>query len=100
MAWKDSYYGWLIELIPSSQGYIFKCWLPNKQVEISNNHIYPSLFDAIRAARKRVKLESANLVLIQFINESYQNGNLSLQEHLDLTSSIFNFTASASKPEI
>jgi hypothetical protein len=100
MTWQDSYHGWLIELIPSSQGYLFKCWLPDEQIGISNNYIYPSLFDAVRGARQRVKLESASLVLIQFINESYENGNLSLNEHLALTSSVFNFTASASKPEI
>jgi len=100
MTWKDSYHGWVIELIPSSEGYLFKCWMPDEQIGISNNHIYPSLFDAVRAARKRVKLESVSLVLIRFINESYKQGNLSLHERLALTSSIFHFTASASKPEI
>lgn len=98
MTWKDSYYGWLIELIPSSQGYLFKCWLPNEQLGISNNYIYPTLFDAVRAARQRVKLESASLTLIQFISESHHHGIISLPEYMALTSSILNFTASASKP--
>lgn len=98
MTWKDSYRGWVIELIPSSQGYLFKCWIPHAQIGISNNHIYPSPIDAIKAARKRVRLESASLVLIQFINESHEKGNISIKEHLALTSSVFDFTASASQP--
>jgi hypothetical protein len=100
MTWKDSYYGWLIELIPSSEGYAFKCWIPDKQIGISNYHIYPTLCQAMRAARKRAKLESASLALMRFLNESYNNSYLSSQEHIALAISISDFTTSAGKPKI
>ncbi|WP_414545479.1 hypothetical protein [Nostoc sp. CCY0012] len=99
MNWKDSYYGWLIELIPLPEGYVFKCWMLNEQVGISNNHIYPRLSEAMRAARKRAKLESARLALIQFLNESYTNCHLSPQEHIALANSIFDLTTSAYQPQ-
>lgn len=100
MKYKDSYLGWLIELIPMPEGYMFKCWMPNEQIGISNYHIYPSLYQAIRAAKKRAKLESASLALIRFLNESSNNCKLNTQERVALKSSIFNFTTSASKPQI
>jgi hypothetical protein len=100
MKWNNSYYGWLIELIPLPQGYVFKCWMLDEQIGITNNHIYPSPYQAIRAARKRAKLESASLALTHFLNESYKNYNLSPKEHVALVSSIFDFTTSASKPKI
>lgn len=100
MTWKDSYYGWLIELIPCSEGYIFKCWMSDEQIGISNYHVYPSLCQAIRAAKKRAKLESASLALMRFLNESYKNSHLSSQEHIALAISISDFAASASKSKI
>ncbi|RCJ42128.1 hypothetical protein A6770_07870 [Nostoc minutum NIES-26] len=100
MTWKDSYYGWLIELIPSSEGYVFKCWMPDEQIGISNYHVYPRVCQAIRAARKRAKLESASLALMGFLNESYNNCRLSSQEHIALMISISDYTASVGKPKI
>ncbi|WP_242046548.1 hypothetical protein [Cylindrospermum sp. FACHB-282] len=97
---KNTYHGWVIELIPLSEGYAFKCWMPDEQIGISNNHIYPGLYQAVRAARKRVKLESASLALICFLNESYENCHLSHKECSALTSSISDFTTSASSPKI
>ncbi|YAF94263.1 MAG: hypothetical protein AB3A66_16825 [Nodularia sp. CChRGM 3473] len=99
MKWQDSYHGWLIELTPLSEGYVFKCWMPDGQIGISNNHIYPRFVQAIRAARKRIKLESASLVLIHFLDESYKNCHISSQEYIALTNSLFDFTTSASKPK-
>ncbi|WP_172642145.1 hypothetical protein [Cylindrospermum stagnale] len=96
---KNTYHGWVIELIPLSKGYAFKCWMPDEQIGISNNHIYPGTHQAIRAARKRVKLESASLALIRFLNESYKNCHLSPKEYLALASSISDFITSASKPK-
>ncbi len=100
MKWKYLYHGWLIELIPLSQGYVFKCWMPDEQIGISNYHVYPQICDAIRAARKRAQLESTSLSLMRFLDESYENHYLSSKEHLALVSSIFDFTISASKPKI
>ncbi|BAZ50898.1 hypothetical protein NIES4103_35210 [Nostoc sp. NIES-4103] len=100
MKCKDSYHGWLIELIPMPEGYMFKCWMSDGQIGISNYHIYPSLYQAIKAGRKRAKLESTSLALIHFLNESFKNCNLNLAEHVALVSSILDFTNSASKPQI
>jgi hypothetical protein len=100
MKWKDSYYGWLIELIPLSKGYIFKCWMPNEEIGISNNHIYPSLSEAMMAARTRAKIESVRLLLFSFLNEYYENYNLTNQEYMDLKNSVVNFTKVASQLEI
>ncbi|BAZ32848.1 hypothetical protein NIES4074_53550 [Cylindrospermum sp. NIES-4074] len=97
---KNSYHGWLIELIPVLGGYVFKCWMLDEQIGISNNHIYPSLYQAMRAARKRAKLESASLALIDFLNESYRSSHLSFKERNALVSSIIDFTTSASKSKI
>ena len=96
---RDSDSGWLIELIPLSEGYVFKCWTPDEQIGISNNHAYPGLYQALKAARKRVKLESASLTIIDFLNEYYKNCNLSPQEHKYLINSISDFTTSTSKPD-
>jgi hypothetical protein len=92
MNWKDSYYGWLIELIPQSEGFVFKCWMLDEQIGISNNQIYPRVFDAMKAARNRAKLESARLAIIQFLNESYGYGKITPQEHMALATSIFELT--------
>ncbi|WGV25588.1 hypothetical protein [Halotia branconii] len=100
MKWKYLYHGWLIELIPLSQGYVFKCWMLDEQIGISNYHVYPQICDAIRAAKTRAQLESTSLSLTRFLDTSYENHYLSSQEHLALVSSISNFTISASKPKI
>ena len=97
MKCQDSYHGWLIELIPLAEGYAFKCWMADEQIGISNNHIYPQLYQAIRAARKRAKLESASLALIGFLEESYKNCHLSNEEHIALINSIYDFTTSVRK---
>ncbi|WP_414550431.1 hypothetical protein [Anabaena sp. CCY 0017] len=97
MKWQDSYHGWLIELILLPEGYAFKCWMPNEQIGISNNQIYPELYQAIRAGRKRAKLESASLALICFLEDSYENCHLSHEEHIALVNSIYEFTTSVSK---
>jgi hypothetical protein len=96
MKWPDLYHGWLIELIPFPEGYAFKCWMPDEQIGISNNHIYPRLYQAMQAARTRAKLESANLAIVRFLNESYANCMISCEEHLALVNSIYNFTISVS----
>ena len=97
MEWKDLYFGCLIELIPLSQGYIFKCWMSNEEIGISNNHIYPSLSQAMMAARTRAKIESVRLVLISFLNEYHDNHNLTTQEYKDLKNSISEFATVASQ---
>ncbi|MBD2296414.1 hypothetical protein H6G06_23755 [Anabaena sphaerica FACHB-251] len=100
MKWKDSYYGWLIELIPLSKGYVFKCWMPNEEIGISNNHIYPSLSQAMMAARTRAKIESVKLSLFSFLNQYYEKYSLTTQEYMDLKKSVFDFTTVASQLEI
>ncbi|MGM3307437.1 hypothetical protein ACSQ6I_15945 [Anabaena sp. WFMT] len=100
MKWKDSYYGWLIELIPLSKGYIFKCWMPNEEIGISNNHIYPSLSQAMMAARTRAKIESVKLSLLSFLKQYYDNYNLTTQEYMELKNSVVNFTKVASQLEM
>ncbi|HYW18254.1 MAG TPA: hypothetical protein VE956_02900 [Nodularia sp. (in: cyanobacteria)] len=97
MKLQDSYHGWLIELIPLPEGYAFKCWMPDEHIGISNNHIYPELYQAIRAARKRAKLESASLALICFLNDAYKNCRFSDEEHIALVNLIYDFTTSGSK---
>lgn len=94
------YYGWFIELISSSDGYIFKCWIPEEQAGVSNNHIYPSLSQALQAAKQRIRLESASLAIIQFLNECYRNSLLSFEERKSLAKTIVNFTVSANQPPI
>jgi hypothetical protein len=96
----DLYYGWLIELTPVSKGYVFKCWMPDQQIGISNYQIYPSLSQAIRAARKRAKLESVRLSLIHFLNESYQECNLTAHEHSSLLNSIFEYISASNQSKI
>lgn len=100
MKWKDLYYGWVIELIPLSKGYIFKCWMSNEEIGISNNYIYPSLSQAVMAARTRAKIESVRLSLIRFLNEQCENSNLTIQEYKDLKNSISDFTTAASQLEM
>ncbi|MDB9305101.1 MULTISPECIES: hypothetical protein [Cyanophyceae] len=97
MKWQDSYHGWLIEVIPLPEGYAFKCWMPDEQIGISNNHIYPGLYQAMRAGRKRAKLESVSLALLCFLNDSYKNCHLSNEEYISLVNSIYEFTTSVSK---
>ena len=97
---KKLYAGWLIELVPSPGGYIFQCWIPGEQAGISDRQIYPTQFKALVAAKKRAKLESASLALINFLNQSFQTCNLNSDEHVALTSSIFDFVAWSDKPEI
>jgi hypothetical protein len=100
MKWKDSYSGWLIELIPLSQGYIFKCWMANEKIGISNNHIYPSVSQAMRAARTRAKIESLRLSLVGLLTECYENFSLSYQEYLNLQNSVLEVTAFITQLEI
>jgi hypothetical protein len=92
MKWKYLYSGWLIELIPLSKGYIFKCWMPNEQIGISNNHIYPSLSKAMIAARRRAKIESVKLSLSSFLNEYYEKYNITTQEYIALKNSVLECT--------
>jgi hypothetical protein len=100
MIQKKIYAGWMIELIPSSGGYIFQCWIPGEQIGISNRRIYPTPLKALVAAKKRAKLESTSLALIKFLNQSFKTRNLDPDEHIALTSSIFDFVAWSDKPEI
>ncbi|WP_413173404.1 hypothetical protein [Anabaena azotica] len=100
MKCKYLYYGWLIELIPLSKGYIFKCWMPNEEIGISNNHIYPSLFQAIMAARTRAKIESVRLSLLNFLTESYDNFQLTSQEYMTLKNSVIDFATVATQLEM
>ncbi|MBI1242339.1 hypothetical protein [Umezakia ovalisporum] len=99
MKWQDSYDGWLIELILLLEGYTFNYWMPNEQIAISNNHICPKLYQAVRAARKRAKLESTSWAIISFLNESCQNFYLSYEEHIALINSIYDFISSVTKNE-
>lgn len=100
MKWKELYYGWLIELIPLSKGYIFKCWMPNEEIGISNNHIYPNLSQAIMAARSRAEIESVRLSLLSLLTEYYENYNLTTQEYKALKNSVVEFATVASQLEM
>jgi hypothetical protein len=94
------YAGWEIELIPSSGGYMFQCWIPGEQIGISDRQIYSTQFKALLAAKKRAKLESASLALIKFLNQSFKACNLDQDEHVALASSVFDFVAWSGKPKI
>ncbi|WP_026732226.1 hypothetical protein [Fischerella sp. PCC 9605] len=45
MKLKQSYHGWLIEVIPVSTGYLFQCWMPDEKTGFSDRKkfIPPSL---------------------------------------------------------
>ncbi|MDB9459170.1 hypothetical protein PN480_12065 [Dolichospermum circinale CS-1225] len=91
------YYGWLIEIIPSSKGYIFQCWIEDEQIAISDNHVYHSKSQAVRAAKKRAKLESTTFAIIQLLHEFNENYHINAQEYTSLLNSIVRFSNFASQ---
>ncbi|MCA1994578.1 MAG: hypothetical protein LDL41_21420 [Coleofasciculus sp. S288] len=93
----EPYHGWLIELIPEPTGYLFRCWLPEQRIAISDRKTYPTLAQALRVAKVRADLEAAYLALLHFLNEVYQTCNLSPDEHVALASSVLEFVISSSK---
>ncbi|HEY9650530.1 MAG TPA: hypothetical protein V6C95_07695 [Coleofasciculaceae cyanobacterium] len=93
----EHYHGWLIELSREGTGYSFRCWLPEEQVFISDRKTYPTMEQALRVAKIRADLEAVYLVLLHFLNEVYQQCNLSPDEHIALASSVLEFVLTSSK---
>lgn len=91
------YHGWLIELIPEPTGYSFRCWIPQEMIAISDRRTYPTLDRALKVAKVRADLEAVRCSLLRFLNEAYQQCNLSPEEHLSLACSLLEFVTSTSK---
>lgn len=91
------YHGWLIELIPEPTGYSFRCWIPQESISISDRRTYPTIEQALKVAKVRADLEAVRWTLIRFLNEVYQECNLSPEEHLSLACSVVEFVISTSK---
>lgn len=100
MKWKQSYRGWLIEIIPMPKGYLFQCWLPDEKTGFSDRQIYPTFTQAFAAAKKRADLEAVSLALIRFLSQSYEPCNLSSDEYKALETSIVNFVQQASRTQM
>lgn len=100
MKWKQSYHGWLIEIIQMPTGYLFQCWMPDEKTGFSDRQIYPTFVQALTAAKKRADLEAVSLALIRFLKQSYQWCNLSSDEYKALEKSIFNFVQQASRTQM
>jgi hypothetical protein len=97
MLTQQKYHGWLIKLVPELVGYSFECCLPEGQVIISDNKIYPTPEQALREAYLRADLETAGLALVSFLNEIYGRCYyLTSDDHMALTSSILEFLRSPS----
>jgi hypothetical protein len=93
----EAYHGWSIELIPVPTGYSFRCWIPEQRVAISDRKTYPTLDHALRVAKLRADLEAVHWALLRFLNEVYQQCNLTPEEHVALGSSVLEFVISSSK---
>jgi hypothetical protein len=84
-------------VIPEPTGFSFRCWLPEERTAISDRKIYSSLEQALKVAKVRADLEVVNWALLRFLNEVYQQCNLSPEEHVALGSSILEFVISSCK---
>jgi hypothetical protein len=78
-----NYHGWLIEIVAEGQGYLFRCWLPDKMAGVSDHEIYPTTEIAMSAAQNRADLEAAHLALNHCYSE-LQRGNLHAEEYSTL----------------
>lgn len=94
---KQLYHGWLIELIPETVGYSFRCWFPGEETALCDRKTYSTRDQALRVAKVRADLEAAYLVLLRFFNEMYQKSHLTADEHLALASSVLEFVMASSK---
>lgn len=97
---KQFYHGWFIELIPTPTGYLFQCWMPDEKTGFSDRQIYPNFVQALKAAKRRAELETMNLALLDFLNQSYRSCNLSPQEYMALQQSIFTFVKQVSNTDM
>lgn len=80
---QERYYGWLIEILADSDGYLFNCWLPGNRLAVSDRQKYPTLSSARTAAERRANLESVKWA-IQHCYATYVQGSLSSEEFLTL----------------
>lgn len=97
---KEFYHGWLIELIPTLDGYSFQCWLPEEMVAVSDRQTYSTLEQALTVAKMRADSEAVCWVLAERLYEYYEQKMLSLEEYASMLESVVRFVSSDSQPHL
>ncbi|NJL19955.1 MAG: hypothetical protein HC895_02665 [Leptolyngbyaceae cyanobacterium SM1_3_5] len=64
---KESYHGWVIQVVQKPAGYSFECRMIDRQGRISDAQCYSTSEQAFQAGRLRADLESVRLSLTSFL---------------------------------
>jgi Domain of unknown function (DUF1830) len=97
---RQLYHGWLIQLMPKSRGYSFKCWIRGEKISFSDGKTYPTFVQALATARNQADLQGASLAIVSCLHEFYQSDQLSADEYGNMASSIVDFVTSPNLTEM
>jgi hypothetical protein len=76
---RDFYQGWLIEVIQNEEGFTSNCYSPCWE-KLMSQIACSSEFEAIDAAKRRIRYCEACYALIGFLRELYENNCLTFDE--------------------
>jgi hypothetical protein len=82
----DFHHGWLIEILPSEQGFQAICYSPCRQQLILERQ--PSDFDALYAAKQAINYQLARSSLSRIVRQLYETGRLQGNEWQKLQQSL------------